>query len=141
MGAMSAPLMLNHEIGWNKNDIKSDGSFNTMKWNVSKSFNRDCSYDIAFIKTGGKSEVDLRIKNVKILVDGSEVISLPEEKVASFGDDGNFGAFYHFKLESAIESDKGIELQADVAGSIQSSECEGEIVIYATEFKSPYPTP
>ncbi|KAK8885804.1 hypothetical protein M9Y10_041258 [Tritrichomonas musculus] len=141
MGVMMAPLMLHNDIGWSKDDLNSDGSFNTVKWNVTKSFNRVCSYDIAFIKTGGNSDCDLLIKNVKILVDGSELISLNEEKIAGFGDDGNYGAFYHFKIDNEIGNDQIVELQADVSGTNKNIDCEGTIVIYATEFKSPYPTP
>lgn len=142
MGAMSAPLMLHHEIKWNSDDIKSDGSFNTLRWNVSKSFTRACSYDVAFIKTGGKRDVNLLIKNVKIFVNDSEIISLPDEKIASFGDDDDdFAAFYHFKIDNEIDVNSFVELQADFASTTESTECEGEVVIYATEFKSPYPTP
>lgn len=140
MGASPAPLMLYHEIGWNKNDLNVDGSFHTVNWNVTKSFNRDCSYDIAFIKTGGSSDCDLKIKNIKIVVGGSELISLPDEKVASFGDDGNYGAFYRFKLDNKIDNGKEVELRADLAGT-NGNDCEGTVVVYATEFKSPYPTP
>lgn len=140
MGANPAPLMLYHEIGWNKDNLNSDGSYKTVKWNVTKSFNRDCSYDIAFIKTEGSQDVDLKIKNVKIFVDGSELISLPDEQIATFGDDGKYGAFYHFKLTSKIGNGKFVELQADLAGT-NGSDCEGTVAIYATEFKSPYPTP
>lgn len=140
MGVNPAPLMLHHEIGWTKENLTSDGSFKTLNWNVTKSFNRDCSYDIAFIKTGGSQNVDLKVKNVKIIVGGSELISLPDEQTATFGDDGNYGAFYHFKLENKIGDNKEVELQADVAGT-NGDDCEGSIAIYATEFKSPYPTP
>ncbi len=135
MGVMPAPLMLHHVVKWSKNDLKSDGSFNKVDWNVTGSFTRDCSYDLAFIKTGGSKDVDLKIKNVVISVDGIELISLPDEKVASFGDDGNFGAFYHFKLEKQIENGKEVVLSVEIASTNGSNDCEGEIAIYATEFK------
>lgn len=135
MGVMAAPLMLHHNVSWSQNDLNSDGSFKTVSWNVTGSFTRDCSYHAAFIKIGGSENVDLRIKNVAILVDGSDLVNLPDEKVASFGDDGNFGAFYQFKLEKSIEKGKEVVLQADIASTSGSNDCEGEIAIYATEFQ------
>lgn len=134
MGAESAPLMLRHDIGWTKNDLNLASSFKKITWNVTGSFNRACSYEIAFIKTGGSRLVDLVVKNVKILFNGSEVISLEAEKVASFGDDGDFGAFYQFSLDNAIDDGVEVKLQAEIAPTIDSNDCEGKIVIYATEF-------
>ena len=138
MGVMPAPLMLAHEIGFNSTMIKSDGTFNTITWNVTGSLNRDCSYDVAFIKTGGSETCDLVVKNVKVLVDGSEWASLPSEGKATF--DADYSAFYRFNFTKTVGNNQKVELQADLSGT-NGNDVSGTIAIYATEFKSPYPTP
>lgn len=129
--------MHNREIGWNKDNLNSDGSFKNVRWNVTESFNRDCSYHIAFIKKGWSENVYLKIKNVKILVDGTHLVSLP---ASSDDGDDKFTSFYHFKLNSTIDDTKEVELQDDLAGA-NGNDYEGTVSIYATEFKNPYQTP
>lgn len=135
MGVMSAPLMLRQEPKWNKDMISTE--WKTVSFNLTGAINRgDCSYMAGFIKTGGAN--NLKVKNVKILVNGEQWARDVHEGIASFLP--NYSAFYEWDFTKGTPANAKVELVADICGD-KGVDSEGDLVVFATTSKSPYPTP
>ena len=125
--------MLRQSPNWTSADVATEWTNHT--WNLTGAINRSCSYQAAFIKTGGKH--NLNVKNVRVLVNGEQWGYDFHTGTASL--DPNYSAFFEFTFEKDA-GDAEIELVAEIRGD-GGTDTQGDIVVVATEFKSVYPTP
>lgn len=129
LGIYQAPIQLFHNLSWDKSTVTSEWS--EMSWNVTETIYRDCNYHCAFIKKGGAN--DLRVRNIRILVNGELWARDSHEGVASMKP--NYSAFFEFELKKKIPTGTGtnVQLVAEIS-SEGGNDSYGDIYLYATTF-------
>lgn len=124
MGVNPAPYMLKQKPLWKKEMLTTE--YKSVSFNLTGAVQLNCPYQAAFIKTGGAN--NLKVKNVKILVNGEQVAIDIHEGTASFLP--NYSAFFDFKLAKAVPTNGKVELVAEIRGD-GGVDCEGELLVLA----------
>ena len=124
-GVNSAPLTITPEGEWHKDEIPSDRWVN-MQWPVKGNFDNQGNIEAAFIWREGTN--GLKIKNVKLVVDGQVMSQDDHESVAW---DATIGKnLYSLKTTKSVKASKLIVLTADVMGD-GGSDTQGSVYCYS----------
>ena len=122
-GVNTAPLTITPAGSWYKGEIPTDKYVN-IQWDVKGNFGSRGNLEVAFIWESGSG---LKMKNVKLVVDGKVVASDDHEGV-SFDVIGT-NALYHFSTPN-VNNAKTVTIQADVMADGDSN-TEGSVYCYS----------
>ena len=123
-GINTAPLTINPAGRWLKGEVPSD-HYVTMHWDVKGNFESKCNLEVAFVWEEGTS--GLKMKNVKLIVDGKETAS--DDHEGTTGEVLGTEGLYHFWTES-VAGAKNVAVQADVMAD-GSSDTQGSVYCYS----------
>ena len=124
-GINSAPLTITPAGDWFKGEIPSD-HWVSVQWPVKGNFEEAGSLEAAFIWKGGRN--GLRVRNVKLIVDGEVMYEDAHECVAY--DTMTWDPIYNLKTTRNINAAKVVVVYAEIQGD-GGSDTEGSMYCYS----------